>query len=67
MKNQRTPTEYIVTRRQKRYIAHQKMKEEGKTQINKHSYSTYTTKGGYTVTNRNPSYFAEHWRDYEKA
>ena len=64
VKNQRTPTNYAVTRRQKRYIVKQQMKQEGKTQINKHSYNHYTTKGGYTFTERLGSYFSEHWREY---
>lgn len=65
MKNQRTPTDYIVTRRQARYIAKRKMKEKGIQNINRHSYSTYTspeTKCTYTVYN--PSYFAKNWRDF---
>ena len=40
------------------------MKQEGKTQVNKHSYNHYTTKGGYTFTERIGSYFSEHWREY---
>ena len=64
MKNTRVPTEYIVTRRQSRYIAKRRMRQNGKKNINRHSYSTYSvpgTKKTYTVYN--PSYFAENWRD----
>ena len=64
MNCQRTSTDYIVTRRQARYIAKQKMKQEGKKNINRHSYSTYQTKTGYTYTVYNPSYFAKNWRDF---
>ena len=64
MKNQRTPTDYIVTRRQARYIAKRKMKEKGIQNINRHSYSTYTTETGKTYTTYNPSYFANNQRDY---
>lgn len=60
----RVPTDYIVTRRQKRYIAKQHMKDAGIKQFNKHSYTTYTTKTGYVVSTKNPSRFAEEWRDY---
>ena len=63
MKDSRTPTEYIVTRRQARYIAHRKMRQDGKKNINRHSYSTYSTETGKTYTVYNPSYFAENWRD----
>lgn len=64
MKDTRVPTEYIVTRRQARYIAKRRMRQNGKKNINRHSYSTYSvpgTKKTYTVYN--PSYFAENWRD----
>ena len=63
MKDPRVPTEYIVTRRQARYIAHRKMRQSGKKNINRHSYSTYTTETGKTYTTYNPSYFANNWRD----
>ena len=63
MKDPRVSTEYIVTRRQARYIAHRKMKQSGKKNINRHSYSTYTTETGKTYTTYNPSYFANNWRD----
>ena len=64
MKNQRTPTDYIVTRRQARYIAKRKMRQEGKKNINRHSYSTYQTATGHTYTVYNPSYFAKNWRNF---
>lgn len=64
MNYQRTPTDYIVTRRQARYIAKQKMKQDGKKNINRHSYSTYTGKAGNSYTVYNPSYFAKNWRDF---
>lgn len=59
----RTPTNYAVTREQKRYVAKEKMKAEGKRNFCKHSYSTLT-KGRFQTVTRNPSYFAEHWREY---
>ena len=64
MKDPRVATEYIVTRRQARYIAHRKMKEEGRQHINRHSYSTYTTETGRTYTTYNPSDFSENWRNF---
>lgn len=65
MKNTRTPTEYIVTRRQARYIAKRRMKEKGIKNMNRHSYSTYTSpETNQTYTVYNPSYFAENWRDF---
>ena len=64
MKDFRTPTDYIVTRRQARYIAKRKMKQDGKKNINRHSYSTYSTETGKTYTTYNSSYFADNWRDY---
>lgn len=64
MKDPRVATEYIVTRRQARYIAHRKMKEEGRQHINRHSYSTYTTETGRTYTTYNPSDFSENWRKF---
>ena len=66
MKDPRTPTDYIVTRKQKRYIAKENMKKEGIRNFNQHSYTSYTSKTGYTVTNRNPSFFAKNWKDYIK-
>lgn len=64
MKDFRTPTDYIVTRRQARYIAKRKMKQDGKKNINRHSYSTYTSETGNSYTVYNPSYFAKNWRDF---
>lgn len=64
MKNQRVPTEYIVTRRQARHIAKKRMREDGKRNINRHSYSTYSSETGKTYTTYNSSYFADNWRDY---
>lgn len=61
----RFATNYAFSRKQKRYIAKQKMKEEGKKQFCKHSY-TGIKRGNFTIQNRNPSYFAEHWREYEE-
>ena len=64
MKDCRTPTDYIVTRRQARYIAKKRMREDGKRNINRHSYSTYSVPGTKrTFTTYNPSSFAENWRD----
>lgn len=65
MKDTRVPTEYIVTRRQARYIAKRRMKEKGIKNINRHSYSTYTSpETNQTYTVYNPSYFAKNWRDF---
>lgn len=64
MKDPRVPTDYIVTRRQARYIAKRKMRQDGKRNINRHSYSTYQTETGHTYTVYNPSYFAKNWRDF---
>lgn len=63
MKVTRVPTNYAVTRKQKRYIAKRKMEKEGKRHFCKHSYMGIT-KGRFTVQNKIPSYFAEHWREY---
>lgn len=64
MKNSRVPTQYIVTRRQARYIAKKRMREDGKRNINRHSYSTYSSETGKTYTTYNSSYFADNWKDY---
>ena len=60
------PTNYAVTREQKRYIAKQNMKKAGKKNFCKHSYTTninpYTRKPDRNT--RHPSYFAEHWREF---
>lgn len=64
MKDPRVPTQYIVTRRQVRYIAKKRMREDGKRNINRHSYSTYSSETGKTYTTYNSSYFADNWRDY---
>ena len=58
----RVATNYAVTRKQKRFIAKQKMKEEGKTGFCKHSH-TGMKKGRFTYYTRMPSYFAEHWKE----
>ena len=63
MKVSRVPTNYAVTREQKRYIAKQKMKEEGKKNVCKHSYVSIK-KGNFVMQNKVPSYFSEHWREY---
>lgn len=63
MKNTRVPTNYAVTRGQKRYIARRKMEEEGKKKVCKSSY-TGIKKGNFVTQHKNPSYFAEHWREY---
>lgn len=59
----RSATNYIVTREQKRYIAKQNMKMDGKKNFCKHSYSGIK-KGSFVYQTRIPSYFAEHWREY---
>ena len=40
------------------------MREDGKRNINRHSYSTYSSETGKTYTTYNSSYFADNWRDY---
>lgn len=62
----RVATDYIITRKQKRFIAKRRMKEEGKTNYCKHSY-TGIKKGNFTYYTRVPSYFSEHWREYTEA
>lgn len=60
------PTNYVVTREQKRYIAKQNMKKAGKKKFCKHGYTT--SLNPYTMkpcgTDRSSSYFAEHWREF---
>lgn len=60
------PTNYIVTREQKRYIAKENMKKAGKKNFCRHSYTyginPYT--GDPLGQTRNKSYFAEHWREF---
>ena len=60
------PTNYAVTREQKRYIAKQNMKKAGKKKFCKHSYTSninpYTGKS--IGSNIESSYFAKHWREY---
>jgi hypothetical protein len=64
MKDKRTATDYIVTRRQARYIAKRNMEEKDITRYNKHSYTSLRDGNGNITSTRNPSYFAENWRDY---
>ena len=59
----RVLTNYAVTRRQKRAIAKENMKKEGKKNFCRHSYTTLSIKG-HPMTTREPSEFAESWRDY---
>lgn len=54
---------YAVTRKQKRYIADVKMAEAGMTKYRHHSYSVLR-KGTFEERTKNPSYFAQHWREY---
>ena len=63
MKNDRVPTNYAVTREQKRYIAKQNMKKAGKTHFCKHDYNTIK-RGSFISYTREPSYFSEHWREF---
>lgn len=62
MNNNRVPTDYAVTRKQKRYIAKENMKKAGKRNFCKHSY-TSVKRGLFIVYNKVPSYFAEHWKE----
>lgn len=61
--NNRVPTNYIVTREQKRYIAKQNMKKADIKNFCKHSF-TVVRNGSFTTQTREPSYFAKHWREY---
>ena len=58
---ERTPSNYIVTRKQKRYIARQNMEKKGIKNCCRHSY---TTNPFSKAVNRNSSYFANHWKEY---
>jgi hypothetical protein len=63
----RVPTNYAVSRAQKRYIAKQNIK---KANVSAHPFKhDYTTvkKGNFTTYTRNGSYFSEHWREYVEA
>lgn len=65
----RVPTNYAVSREQKRYIAKCKMKEAGIKNFCKHSHSSnvHPITGVSLGTTVHPSYFAEHWREYKEA
>ena len=65
--NNRVPTNYIVTREQKRYIAKENMKKAGIKNFCKHSFAVikhgfFTTQ--FTTQIKEPSYFAKHWKEY---
>lgn len=63
MEKRNVPTNYAVTREQKRYIARKKMEAEGKKRCCRHGY--VVNKIGHTeFYSRTPSYFALHWREY---
>lgn len=54
-------------RKLKRSLAKENMIKQGKRQICKHSYTTIKSPvTGMTSTTRDPSYFADNWRDYWK-
>ena len=55
----RVPTSYIVTRRQKRYIARRNMEKDGQRQFCKHNY--FTTRYG---TTRIGSKFSDNWKNF---
>lgn len=56
-----------IVRSMKRDLARFHMLKEGKKQINKHSYTSIKSPvTGAVSTTREPSYFAENWRDYVK-
>ena len=61
----RIPTDYTITREQKRYIAKKNMKKANIKNFCKHSYTTIK-RGSFVMSTREPSYFAEHWREYVK-
>lgn len=64
--NNRVPTNYIVTREQKRYIAKENMKKADIKNFCKHSF----TANVHPITNvtmgntRHSSYFSEHWKEF---
>lgn len=58
------PTDYAVTREQKRFIAKRLMREAGKKKFCKHAYHDLVGPNGIHIQVRDPSYFASHWRDY---
>lgn len=66
-RNMRKMHDYIVTRRQARYIAKRKMKEEGKTKICKsYRYSTISPLTKKPLQHVDPSFFSQHWREYQE-
>ena len=63
--NNRVPTNYAVTRKQKRYIARKNMENAGKRRICKHSYSSIPNeKTNFVDYVRNGSEFSKKWREY---
>lgn len=63
MKVIRVPTDYAVTRKQKRYISKRNMVKEGKVQFCKHSY-TGIKRGNFISQTIVPSFFSEHWKEF---
>ena len=66
MKDKRVATDYIVTRRQARYIAKRNMDQKNVKNKNRHSYTSIKDRNGNITSTRNSSFFAENWRDYVK-
>ena len=58
------PVTYIYTREQKRQIAKDKMKKEGKKKFCKHDYKIFTSLSGLKMEKIIPSFFSENWREY---
>ena len=59
----RKPAYYGITRRQKRYIAKENMKKEGKKQFCKHENGTIK-EGLFTRIIKKNSFFADNWKNY---
>ena len=62
----RVAADYAITRKQKRYIAKLNMKKQGKKNFCKHSHTVLSAlhSSDVIIQQRNPSYFAEHWKEY---
>lgn len=63
-KTKRVPTNYAVSRKQKRQVARNNMIKEGKKQFNKHSYHNIFFRDQIIGQVREPSFFANNWREY---
>lgn len=65
MKTTRKPSNYAVTRKQKRAIARRLMKEEGLKHINKeYHYVEMRATAKCGIPKTEPSLFSKKWREY---